>query len=137
METDLCGLREHKFFRILIRLIETHPFKKDLTSLHSSLVVRGGAILSVGINKPDSNSFALKYAQHNGWQVHSESAAIYGVKNKEKLRGSTLYNCRLTKNGKLEISKPCKGCALMLEEFGIRKVHFSKRDGYGTIKITS
>lgn len=127
-------LLNHKYFRRLLPLIEEHPYRDDLTSLHSSLIVKGGRILSYGINKPFPNSFALNYAQHGGWQTHSECDSLYKAK-KINLSGATIYNCRVTKNGDIEISKPCPGCTQMLEEYGIRKVVYSTSSGIEVVKI--
>lgn len=135
MDDDLSDLRNHKYFRRLINLIEEHPYKEDLAFWHSSLIVKGGSILSVGINKPNPNSFALNYAQHKGWQTHSEAEALYSIRYSSKITGSVMYNCRISRNKTLELSKPCKGCHLMLKDFGFKKVYFSRPDGYGSIKV--
>ena len=128
-------LLNHKYFRRLLPMCEENPHKDDLTSLHSSLIVKGGRILSYGINKPFPNQFALNYAQHGGWQTHSECDAIYQAR-KSNLVGATIYNCRVTKNGNIEISKPCPGCTQMLEEYGIKKVVFTTTSGFEVIKVS-
>lgn len=128
-------LKLHTYFRILISLIEDHPYKSELTSLHSSMIVKGGSILSHGINKIFPTSFAMKYAQHKGWQIHSEAEAISKIKNKKKIKGATIYNCRLTKCGIPELSKPCFGCIKMLRDFEMKKVVYTTRQGFKSEKI--
>lgn len=129
-------LLNHRYFRRLLRLIETHPYSDELNSFHSSLIVKGGKILSYGINKPGANSFALNYAQHKGWQLHAECCALYKVR-RMNLNGATMYNARVNKHGVVEISKPCLGCSQMLIDHGFRKIVYTTTKGFEIEKVNN
>lgn len=127
-------LENHKYFKRLFQMIDEHPHWNEMNFLHSSLIVKGGRILSYGINKPVANAFAKNYAQHKGWQIHSECTALYKVREKN-LKGATMYNARIDKNGEIKISRPCSGCIRMLSDFEISKVVFTTNDGFSIEKI--
>lgn len=128
-------LQEHRFYRKLIRAIEKHPHKAEMAFLHSSLIVRGGNILAIGINTPNQNGFCRSYASYDQVQLHSEFSVVNQIRRKIDLRGATIYNCRMTRGGKIAMSKPCETCEEMLRRYGFKKAVYTTETGIEVMKI--
>lgn len=128
-------LREHRYYRKLIRAIEEHSHKDEMGFLHSSLIVRGGNILSIGINLPSQNGFCRTYTEHNQTQIHSEFSAINQIRRKVNVRGATMYNCRMNRHGMIRMSKPCPSCEKMLRNYGLKKVVYTTDAGIKVMKL--
>lgn len=77
---------------------------------HATIIYNGGAFLSTGYNSDGK---------------HSEMMAISRVKDKKKLKGATVINIRLTKGGRIGLSKPCPSCEVELRKYGISKVVYT------------
>lgn len=120
----------HKFFKRAFRAIENHPYKKEMNYLHAAVLVKGGRILSVGINKPSQNSYVRRFGPYDHVTLHSELDAILQVRKKIDLTGCKMYVARLfKKNGEPAISRPCEWCQETLKKFGIKKVYYTSWDG--------
>jgi len=115
-------------FRSAIKAALQSPFRKYL---HGSVVEKGGQIISSGYN--DRSISVLRTGGTkiiNPFSTHSECSAIQ--KAGKRARGATLFNIRIT-SGKIANSKPCKRCQLVIQAWGIKKVHYSIGPGeYGT-----
>jgi len=62
--------------------------------------------------------------------IHSELDAILNFQRPNKyLHYCTMLNVRFLKNGKLSLSKPCRGCQELLRTFGISSVVYSTNEG--------
>lgn len=59
---------------------------------------------------------------------HAEFNVTKGF-SPEEIDGCTLYIVRLTRTGKIGISKPCADCADYLRSLGLKKVYFSNEEG--------
>lgn len=127
--TREVDFRSHKFFRLIYEPIIHHPFKKQLTALHGSVIVRGGSVLSWALNNPGKCGFSEHYAYHDGFTIHSELNAIKKVRNKIDLTGCTMFNLRLSKHGEIRMSKPCQSCERLLARYGFKKVIYSTDSG--------
>lgn len=128
-------LENHKYFRRLLLLLDAHPYRDQVTSLHASLIVKGGRILAIGTNQPNPNQFALSYALHAGWQSHAEFVAVSQIRKKINLTNAVMYNCRVSRNGLISLSKPCPGCYRMLLNYGFKKVVYTTPQGFEPLKI--
>lgn len=119
----------HRFYRMVYEMVKKHPFAKRLSALHGSVLVRGGNILSIGINNPGQCSLSNSYAYHSGYTKHSELTAIkvatLSLRKNADLSGCTMYNLRLDKHGEVRLSAPCIGCQQLLIDVGIKKCYFS------------
>lgn len=91
-----------KFFRIAFKMSKysNHKLHK-----HASLVCRGGAIISSATN--------LAYRECG----HAERRAL---RPKRDFSGASLYIVRQSGG----LSKPCKACAEVIVNAGIKKVYF-------------
>lgn len=126
---DDPALRSHKYFRLIWNIILNHPHRDDLTALHGTVLVRGGSVVSWGINNPGRSSFSDYYATHNCFTIHSELAAIRKVRSKIDLTGCVAYNLRLDKHGRIRMSHPCPGCQRLLLDYGIKRCYFTTDSG--------
>lgn len=125
----LSDLRTHKFFRLVYDDVVNHPFKNELNSLHGTVIVRGGAVLSWAINHPGKCGFSEAYSYHAGFTTHSELNAIKKVRRKIDLTGAVCYNLRIDKHGRTRISKPCPSCERLLMNYGFKKVFYTEENG--------
>lgn len=80
---------------------------------HVAILTRGGAIVAIGWNHGE---------------CHAEEKALQQVWCDHR-PGLVLWSFRLTRAGKLAFAKPCPHCEAMLRSNGVRKVHYSDRDG--------
>ena len=123
-------LRSHRYFRHVVDLLSNHPHKNELISLHASVIVRGGSILSIGYNKPSVNGFVRAYRPHRNFSVHSEADAIMKARKKINLVGSKIYIARVQKNEtRVAISAPCPTCQEMLFNYGISRALYTTYTG--------
>lgn len=135
---SVSNLSQHKFFRLMWNDIVNHPHKATLAFLHGTVLVRGGKVLSIGYNSPFRCGFSDKYATHKDFNIHSELAAVRAVRKKIDLTGAAAYNLRLDRSGNPKISAPCRGCATMFLDYGIRKCYYSTDTGLvDVLKISS
>jgi len=81
----------------------SHNFK------HSSLVIKGGKILSFGYN-------------HDS--IHAEVNALKDLWPKNR-KNSIVINFRIGKDGSLRNSFPCEDCLEYCKKVGVRKVIYS------------
>lgn len=129
MEPAPTSLRNHKFYRLIYDEVLNHPNKDALSSLHGTVIVRGGSVLSWAINQPGKCAFSESYAYHGGMTIHSELNAIKKIRRKIDLTGAVCYNLRLCKYGTVKISKPCCSCERLLMNYGFKKVYHTTDDG--------
>lgn len=99
-----------KFLRLLETLASSSPVP---TFKHSALVLRGGAILSVGVN---------------GKEKHAEAQALARLWPSER-RGTTLISCRVRRTGALGMARPCPACRRLMASAGVKTVIYSTNEG--------
>lgn len=102
-------IKKVKFLRLLESLAASSPVDHFR---HSAIVLRGGAILSVGVN---------------GNEKHAEEDALRKLWPSER-RGTTLLSFRLKKDGP-GLARPCKKCEGILRESGVKTVVYSTNEG--------
>lgn len=90
---------------------------------HGAVIVRGGSVISVGINK-NRNHPTVVSSEHikTHCSVHAEVDAIRKVKN---AKGATIYVARVNKSGGDLLSRPCDRCHKAIKDAGIRKVVYT------------
>lgn len=79
---------------------------------HVSIILRGGAVLSVGYN-------------HD--KIHAERMALAKVWP-NKVAGTHLISVRVTKNG-MGNALPCNSCMAVIRIQGVKKITFSNSEG--------
>jgi deoxycytidylate deaminase len=90
---------------------------------HGAVVVRGGSVISVGINK-NRNHPTVVSSEHikTHCSVHAEIDALRKVKN---AKGATIYVARVNRKGQDRLSRPCDRCHDAIRDAGIRKVVYT------------
>lgn len=116
----------NKFLRKAFLIALEHPHRDEVISLHCAIIVKGGKILSIGINKPKRNMFVDLNAHHPGCTIHAEVDAVNKIRRKIDLTGTKIFVAKAKKsNGKPGISKPCPMCQLILDKYGIKKIQYT------------
>jgi deoxycytidylate deaminase len=129
--------RRMKFLQKAFEIASEHPFYDDLPSLHGAIIVKGGRILSKGINRPRRNAFINIFAHHEGCNIHAECDAILRARKKTDLNGAKMFVARMRKIDKLPgTSRPCEMCQKIMVRYGIKKVFYTDVDGtYNMMKV--
>lgn len=122
METDSYG-RHARYIRLAQKLAEKSDF---INYRMSCVVVKGGRVIAIGINKPKSG--LVKHPAYSQKAIHAELDAILMI-DSSKLKGATVYIGGITKTGDLLKSAPCPLCQNLLKEYGIRCVVFHEKTG--------
>lgn len=130
-------LKYNKYFKLAFGLIKNHPYKSDVNSLHAAVIVKGGRILSSGINKPKQNGFVVYYGHSPQCTIHAEMESVLSARKKIDLNGAKIYIARLRKKDmKPANSMPCLSCQKVLLNYGIKRAYFTTELGYGMIRAT-
>ncbi len=119
-------MKLNKYIEISRSLIDLPKSEK----LHFSFIVRKNRILSIGFNnKNKSNPLTLKLG-YRWYNTHSELSAVVRFKGfPDELRGCSLINVRLNKDGKVMYSRPCIDCLKLIANFGFKQVFFTGKNG--------
>lgn len=104
-----------------------------------SVIVRGGKIISVGVNKRKTHPLQHEYNQYRKYKLrndflHSEMCAILNAKC--NLRGSEIYVARKDNHGNPAICRPCEACMKALKDRGVSGVYYTTSNGYVYEKIS-
>jgi len=118
---------EHRFFNMCRKVAMKNISAKKLYNF-GAVLVKGGSIISTGINKAKSDPLIQFMAeQHKGFpqQVHCEVDCLSGVQ-RHNIRGCVLYIARikLTDNS-FAIARPCNMCEAFLKQHKIKRVYYS------------
>jgi tRNA(Arg) A34 adenosine deaminase TadA len=81
---------------------------------HATLLFKGSVLHAAGYNQ--------------GWK-HSEIMALNSVKHKGTARGMIAFNVRVTRGGRIGMSKPCEECKAALIKAGVKAVWFTDDEG--------
>lgn len=101
------------------------------TYKHAAVIVRGGRIISIGINKLRPG--IAKHPAYAKKAHHSELDAVLGI-DPDILRGSTIYIAGISsRSGNLVTSKPCECCQQMLRDYNIKTAVY--HTGEGTVEF--
>lgn len=90
---------------------------------HGAVIVKGGRVLSVGINKFRNHPTIIP-SEHikTSCSVHAEVDALRKIK---KASGATIYISRVNKRGQERLSRPCPNCYDAIRDAGITKIVFT------------
>jgi deoxycytidylate deaminase len=105
---------------------------------HGAVLVKGSAIIGVGVNNEKYSSVGAKYrSESKGISTyHAEISAMLNLP-RSMTKGATIYVARASKkDGAWRLSKPCDMCHALMEERGIYQVFYSiDGDNIGTYKL--
>lgn len=112
--------RQRSFLDVASRLAES----SDGVYKHGAVVVRGGSVLSVGVNKWKNKELppTSPDVYNPNITVHAEIDALSRVKD---ARGTTIYVARVTKLGEERFSRPCPRCEKVLVAAGVKRVVYT------------
>lgn len=94
-------------------------------SKHVAACVKGGNILSIGVNK---NTMPGRAWEDNvPCSEHAEIAALRQIRD---FKGVTLYVIRVRSDGSSGFSHPCEACSEYISQLGVKKVIYSTEDTF-------
>ena len=90
---------------------------------HGAVIVKGGRVLSVGINKFRNHPAIIESDMiKTSCSVHAEIDALRKIKD---ARGATIYVARVNKGGLERLSRPCDHCYNAIDRAGISKIIYT------------
>lgn len=110
----------------------------DYDFFHTSFLFHRNKLVSIGVNnrnKTNPNNLKFKYVGRDGSSigdcvgVHSELAVVLKMPYGTDFGKLKLVNLRIRKDGKLGMSKPCRGCSHMISQLGLKEVWFTNKSG--------
>lgn len=97
----------------------------DCSQKHGAVVVKGGRVLAVGVNKFRNNPAFVESDNATGrgtiFSVHAEVDSLSRVAD---ARGAVMYIARAGKSGPA-LSRPCENCTEELIAAGIKAVSYT------------
>lgn len=90
---------------------------------HGAVIVRGGRVISIGINKFRNNPAIMP--TEIAKSICSVHAEIDAMKKASNLKGSAIYIARVNKAGTPMLSKPCHACYDAITDAGINKIVYT------------
>ena len=78
-----------------------------------------------------TNKMDKTHPESRGWEngvliakgIHAEQMVL--IRGRKFTDGASIYVARITKNDDLATSRPCPSCRILIEEAGVKKVHYS------------
>lgn len=105
------------------------PTNKQIRTSHISFLIKSNVIEKIGINKKRTHPEISKHPYHEGHVgIHAELDCILKI-DKEDLNEYKMLVLRIDKKNKIAMSKPCSGCQSLLNQFNIKEVWYSDRNG--------
>jgi len=134
----------HKYLRMAMAYASSYDYDDPLEYHLCAVIVRGGAVVSVGYNKRGFNSFVEHYgdrAKGRDWclSTHAEMDAVLKARGKIDLQGCKIFVARKRKlDGSCAMARPCEICQHVLFNYGIRKAYYTISDEeFGQMKIVN
>lgn len=104
--------------------------------LGAAIMIQGKKIISTGANLQNkTHPYVFEHGEHYSRGIHAELAAIFRIKNKETLKGATIFVYRQTKQGDFANARPCPMCLELIKEYGFKKMIYTTDKGIIEEKI--
>ncbi len=115
--------RDRKFLDLAMKLASV----SSCTQKHGAVVVRGGRVLALGVNKDRNDPTVIadkagSDARGTIFSVHAEVDALSRVKD---ARGAIVYVARQARTGREALSRPCDNCAITLQAAGVKSICYT------------
>ena len=136
MESDPTYDIRSKFLKLALRRIDGKEYENQIQHRHAAVIVKAGRVLSIGRNRDKTHPDAIGIddkGQVFTRTIHAEMDAIAKVKNKDHLKGATIYVARKGRNKKAGMSCPCKMCQRLIAQHGMKRAVFTTEHGTGTL----
>jgi deoxycytidylate deaminase len=129
-------LRDHRYFRLIVDILQNHPHQNELLAIHAAVLVKGCQVISIGYNKPYKPAIVRSIAPHPNLSMHAEIDAIHHAK-KHDLRDAKMFVARVQKNkSTIAMSRPCHICQMVMHQRGVNKSVYTTYHGFlGQLKI--
>ena len=137
MDFDPTKKVSNKFLRMALKRILSEEYSDHIQHRHAAIIVKSGRVLSIGRNrnKTHPESIFIEEGERIAKTIHAELDAISRVKNKEQLKGATIYVARLGRNGHPGMSCPCKMCQELIDKYELKRAVFTTDYGSGTLEF--
>ena len=139
METTTSPTINNKYLRMALRKIESEDFSEKIQHRHVAVIAKAGRILAVGRNRNKTHPESITLDENGDRilkSIHAELDAIFKVKNKEQLKGATIYVARLGRGGDPGMSCPCTMCQALINRYGLKRAVFTTDYGIGVLEFT-
>lgn len=138
MEYDPTTKIHNKFLRLAVRRILGEKYSDHIQHRHAAVVVKAGRVLAVGRNRNKTHPDSVLYEEGETIlkTIHAELDAISKVKNKDQLKGATIYVARLGRAGEPGMSCPCKMCQDLISKYGFKKAVYTTDHGIETLEFS-
>jgi len=113
----------------ILGLAVSQAKKSPMGYLHGAVIFKSNKIIGAGYNWP----VAPPGGDSRRFSIHAERDALKGIRA-DQAYGASLLSVRVTKNGSLASSKPCKGCMNLLTRKGLESVFWF--DSHGNLNRT-
>lgn len=107
---------ERGWLQIATKLAETSAERFK----HGAIVVLGGAVQGLGINKNTLDPYI--YKNYPKMSVHAEEAAL---RRCTRTQGATIYVSRVNNRGQQKMSRPCPKCMKLLIQAGVKRIVYT------------
>lgn len=107
-------MNSNAFKHEAIRLSTKSTYKQQM----GAVVVYKGLIVGRGFNKVHSTGVPRLNGKHAECEALNNTTAKYR-------KDSTVYVCRIAKDGSLTLAKPCHACYTIMKKMGVKYVWFS------------
>lgn len=96
---------------------------------HMSIILNKSKILSIGFNDyTKTHPKTKEFGYHSHAKLHAELAACLKL-GLNDCAGLTIINLRINRNGLIDNSKFCVGCANLIKSLGFSEAYFSNSKG--------
>lgn len=116
-------MRHERWLKLCLRLTSRSKMPEHR---HAAVLIRGGKVISFGVNKSKAGVFADRVYGLKGW--HSEADCLLSI-HRDKIKDAVLYIAGVTKTGRLANSKPCPCCQQFISKFDLKGVYYSDEQG--------
>ena len=119
-------MKFHKLVKLSHKMLDL----PDVQNRHFSFILMKNNILSMGHNTGYKTHPLAKRYGHRFNAIHSELAAVKNFPYPPSLLGKCkIVNIRIMANGNLGMSKPCKHCSKLLQDFDLTNVWYTNKQG--------
>lgn len=111
-------MRHERWLRLCLRMTRRSKMPEHR---HAAILVKGGKVISYGINKRKAGMLADRVYGLKGW--HSEADCLLSI-HKKNVKDAVLYVAGVTKTGRLANSKPCLCCQEFINKYKLKGVYY-------------
>jgi deoxycytidylate deaminase len=128
-----------KYLRLALRRIDCTEYSGSIQHKHAAVIAKGRRVLAIGRNRAKTHPSSTEVDDDGNRfcrSIHAEMDAISKVKNKEMLKGATIYVARKGKTGEQGMSCPCRMCQDEINKYGLKRAVFTTKHGSGILEFT-